>query len=328
MSKAPYVSIVTPVYGCRTCLAQLYSRLAAVLTRITPDFEIIMVNDASPDGAWEIIEELAQRDPRVKGINLSRNFGQHQAITAGLDYTTGEWVIVMDCDLQDQPEQIPVMFEAARSGFDVVFGRRANRQDTFLKRLSSQAFGKVLSTLMGQRLDPAIANFGVYHCKVIESFRRIHDVDRSFPIFVRWLGFRQTVVDIEHAERAEGRSSYTLAKLITFAVATVAAYSNKPLVISIYLGAIFSTLSFLAAIYFVIRFLTLGVGVEGWTSLMVSLYFIAGLLLANLGVLGLYVGKSFEQAKGRPLYVVRDLRNLGSEVATSAALRRSAPEDR
>jgi dolichol-phosphate mannosyltransferase len=322
MSTAPYVSIVTPVYGCKTCLAQLYSRLAAVLTKITPDFEIIMVNDASPDGAWATIEELAARDPRVKGINLSRNFGQHQAITAGLDYTSGEWVIVMDCDLQDQPEQIPKMFEAALSGFDVVFGRRANRQDTFLKRLSSTAFSSVLSTLMGQRLDPSIANFGVYHCKVIEGFRRIRDVDRSFPMFVRWLGFRQTAVDIEHAERAEGRSSYTLGKLITFAVATVAAYSNKPLVYSIYLGAIFSTFSFLMAIYYVIRFLTRGVGVEGWTSLMVSLYFIAGLLLANLGVLGLYVGKAFDQAKGRPLYVVRDLRNLGDEATRSAAAER------
>jgi dolichol-phosphate mannosyltransferase len=205
------------------------------------------------------------------------------------------------------------MFEAARAGYDVVFGRRVKRRDTFFKRLGSIAFSRVLSTLMGQRLDPAIANFGVYHHKVIEGFRRIRDVDRSFPMFVRWLGFRQTSVEIAHAERAEGRSSYTLGKLIAFAVANVAAYSNKPLVISIYLGAIFSTLSFLTAIYFVIRFLTRGVGVEGWTSLMVSLYFIAGLLLANLGVLGLYVGKSFEQAKGRPLYVVRDLRNLGAD---------------
>lgn len=310
MPKAPYVSVVTPVYGCRTCLAQLYSRLAATLSRISEDFEIIMVNDASPDGAWAAIEELAARDSRVKGINLSRNFGQHQAITAGLDHTSGEWIVVMDCDLQDQPEQILKMYEATRGGYDVVFGRRVRRQDGFLKRLSSSAFNAVLGTLMGQRLDPAIANFGVYHRKVIEGFRRIRDVDRSFPMFVRWLGFRQTSVEIEHAERAEGKSSYTLGKLIAFAVANVAAYSNKPLVISIYVGAIFSSLSFLTAIYYVARYLIHGVGVEGWTSLMVSLYFIAGLLLANLGVLGLYIGKSFEQAKARPLYVVSDLRNL------------------
>jgi dolichol-phosphate mannosyltransferase len=310
MSTAPHLSVVTPVYGCRTCLAQLYARLSATLSSISPDFEIIMVNDASPDGAWGTIEELAARDPRVKGINLSRNFGQHQAITAGLDHTSGEWVVVMDCDLQDQPEQILKMYEATRQGFDVVFGRRVRRQDGVFKRLSSRAFNGVLGTLMGQRLDPAIANFGVYHRKVIEGFRRIRDVDRSFPMFVRWLGFRQTSVEIEHAERAEGKSSYTLGKLISFAVANVAAYSNKPLVISIYIGAIFSGLSFLVALYFIGRYLFHGIGVEGWTSLMVSLYFLAGLLLANLGVLGLYVGKSFEQAKGRPLYVIRDLRNL------------------
>jgi glycosyltransferase involved in cell wall biosynthesis len=310
MPTAPFVSIVTPVYGCRTCLPQLYSRLVATVSKITPDFEIIMVNDASPDGAWASIEELAAKDARVKGINLSRNFGQHKAITAGLDHTSGEWVVVMDCDLQDQPEQILKMYEAAQSGYDVVFGRRVNRRDSFFKRTTSRVYNSILSVLMGQKLDPTTANFGVYHRSVIEGFRRIHDVDRSFPLFVRWLGFRQTSVEIEHAERAQGRSSYTLRKLLTFAITNVVAYSTKPLVMSIYVGCIFSTFSFLVALYYIYRYLTRGIGVEGWTSLMVSLYFIAGLLLANLGVLGLYVGKSFEQAKGRPLYVVRDRRNF------------------
>ena len=314
MPEPPFVSVVTPVYGCRTCLTQLHARLCGALGQISERFEIIMVNDASPDGAWETIEQLAARDPRVKGVNLSRNFGQHRAITAGLDYASGEWGVVMDCDLQDQPEQILKMFEPTKAGYDVVVGRRVARHDGFLKRLSSKAFNWVLGSLMGARLDPAVANFGVYHRSVIEGFRRIRDVDRSFPMFVRWLGFRQTSVEIEHAERAEGRSSYTLGKLISFAVANVAAYSNKPLVISIYVGVLFSTLSFVVALYFVFRYVTRGVGVEGWTSLMVSLYFIAGLLFANLGILGLYVGKSFEQAKGRPLYVVRDLRNLEGSI--------------
>jgi polyisoprenyl-phosphate glycosyltransferase len=322
MSKAPFLSVVTPVYGCQACLPKLYSRLRATLTQISDDFEIIMVNDSSPDNAWRTIEQLAAEDPRVKGVNLSRNFGQHRAITAGLDYASGEWVIVMDCDLQDQPEQILKMYEPARAGYDVVFGRRVARRDTFFKRQTSRLFNRILSELMGERLDPAIANFGIYHRRVIEGFRQIRDADRSFPIFVRWLGFRQTSVEIEHAERTEGKSAYTLSKLISFAVANVAAYSNKPLILSIYVGGAFAGVSFLAALFYLYRYLKFGVAVEGFTTLIVSLYFIAGLLFANLGVLGLYIGKNFEQAKGRPLYIVRDLRNL----APIGANRRAAAD--
>jgi glycosyltransferase involved in cell wall biosynthesis len=307
----PHISIVTPVYGCCSCLHQLYSRLRTTLERISPDFELVMVNDASPDKAWAVIEDLCRQDPRVKGVNLSRNFGQHNAITAGLEFVTGEWVVVMDCDLQDQPEEILKLYQAATAGYDVVFGRRARRQDRFLKRLSSRVFNALLSVLADQKLDPTIANFGIYRRPVIESFRRMHDTNRSFPMFIRWLGFKQTAVDIEHAERTDGRSSYTLHKLIAFAISNVIAYSNKPLILSIYFGLMISGFSLLAAVYLIFRYLHRGVGVEGWTSLMVSLFFIAGLLFANLGVLGLYIGKTFDQAKDRPLYVVQKLVNLG-----------------
>jgi glycosyltransferase involved in cell wall biosynthesis len=307
----PHISIVTPVYGCCSCLHQLYTRLRTTLERISPDFEIVMVNDASPDKAWAVIEDLCRQDPRVKGVNLSRNFGQHNAITAGLEFVTGDWIVVMDCDLQDQPEEIAKLYQAATAGYDVVFGRRVRRRDHFLKRLSSRAFNALLSVLADQKLDPTIANFGIYRRPVIESFRRMHDVNRSFPMFIRWLGFTQTAVDIEHAERTEGRSGYTLHKLIAFAISNVIAYSNKPLILSIYFGLIISGLSLLAAVYLIFRYLHRGVGVEGWTSLMVSLFFIAGLLFANLGVLGLYIGKTFDQAKCRPLYVVQKLVNLG-----------------
>ena len=310
MSSRPHISIVTPVYGCKTCLPQLCVRLRKTLEHISSEFEIIMVDDSSPDEAWAVIEELCTADSRVKGIRLSRNFGQHNAITAGLDYVTGEWVVVMDCDLQDQPEEILKMYAATKDGYDVVFGRRINRQDNFLKRTASCIFNALMSRLMDQKLDPTTANFGVYRRSVIEGFRRIRDVDRSFPVFVRWLGFRRTSVDIQHAERAEGKSSYTLRKLLRFAVSNVTAYSNKPLILSIYFGLIMSGCSILTGVYFLLRYLQRGVAVEGWTSLMVSLYFIAGLLFSNLGILGLYVGKAFDQAKARPLYVVREAVNV------------------
>jgi glycosyltransferase involved in cell wall biosynthesis len=316
--RHPVISVVTPVYGCRGCLVQLYSRLRKTLEQISPNFEIVMVDDASPDNSWTTIEEICAGDPRVKGIRLSRNFGQHKAITAGLDQVKGEWTVVMDCDLQDQPEEILKLYARASEGFDVVFGRRVDRQDGFLKRISSRFFTAFMSMLMDQRLDPTTANFGIYRKAVIEGFKRIHDADRSFPVFVRWLGFRRTTVDIEHAERAEGRSSYTLMKLISFAVTNVTSYSNKPLILSTYLGLIMSGGSIFTAICFVVRYLRYGVGVEGWTSLMVSLYFLFGLLLANLGVLGLYVGKAFDQAKGRPLYIIQKSVNMDEQSATSA----------
>ncbi|HRS18823.1 MAG TPA: glycosyltransferase family 2 protein [Bacteroidales bacterium] len=144
-----HISVVTPVYGCKTCLVELYLRLKTTLEQITQDFEIIMVNDASPDGAWETIVELAARDQRVKGINLSRNFGQHYAITAGLDHAQGEWVVVMDCDLQDQPEEIVKLYAKAQEGWDIVFARRTQRQDSFTKRLFSKIFHRVFSYLSG-----------------------------------------------------------------------------------------------------------------------------------------------------------------------------------
>jgi glycosyltransferase involved in cell wall biosynthesis len=310
MPQRPHISVVTPVYGCKTCLEQLYARLRSTLEQIGGDFEIIMVDDSSPDNAWAAIEQLCSKDSRVKGIRLSRNFGQHNAITAGLDHASGDWVVVMDCDLQDQPEEILKMYARAQEGFDVVFGRRINRQDGFLKRTTSRAFNALMGVLMDQKLDPTTANFGIYRRSVTEGFRRIHDVDRSFPVFIRWLGFRRTSVDIVHAERTEGKSSYTLYKLLSFAISNVTAYSNKPLILSIYFGLIMSGCSILMGIYFLTRYLHRGIGVEGWTSLMVSLYFIAGLLFANLGILGLYIGKAFNQIKGRPLYVIQEAVNV------------------
>jgi len=307
----PLISVVVPVYSCACCLGELYARLRETLERISPDFEIILVNDCSPDDAWEVIRGLCLQDVRVKGINLSRNFGQHYAITAGLDHASGDWSVVMDCDLQDQPEEIPKFYEAAQKGYDVVFGRRVVRRDALFKRLSSKVFNWLLGLLTGEKLDPSIANFGIYRRAVIDAVLEIRELNRSFPMFVRWLGFRRTTVEVRHAERPSGKSSYTLRKLLKFALSNVVAYSNRPLTLSIYFGLAVSGASFLFGVYLVGRYLFHGIGVAGWTSLMVSLYFIAGLLFANLGLLGLYLGKIFDEAKKRPLYAVREALNLG-----------------
>ena len=304
--ERPHISVVTPVYGCARALPELYERLVKTLTQITENFDIIMVNDQSPDEAWSVILQLSIKDPRVKGINLSRNFGQHRAITAGLDYADGEWVVVMDCDLQDQPEEIIKLYNKAQEGYDVVFGRRSERKDTFLKRLSSKIYSKSLEFLSGMKSDESTANFSIISDKVVKYFRKMREQNRGYAPFVTWLGFRRADIDIEHAPRAYGRSSYSFRKLVSLAVDTIVAHSNKPLMLSIEFGFTITFLSIMFALWLIIKYFFYGIPVEGWTSVMVSIYFIGGLLFANLGILGLYIGKIFNETKDRPLYVVSE----------------------
>jgi dolichol-phosphate mannosyltransferase len=303
-----YISVVTPVYGCREMLEILYERLKRTLSGITDKFEIIMVNDASPDNAWDTIKKLSQRDARVKGIDLSRNFGQHHAITAGLDYAKGEWVVVMDCDLQDQPEEITKLYNKAIEGNSVVFGRRYHRKDKFFKKLTSKLFYKVYNYFTeGQQVDNTVANFGIFSSSVIKNFKNMREQSRSIKLFVRWMGFDAAYIDIEHAKRQTGISSYSMGKLIELAFDRIIAHSNKPLRLFIKLGFLFSVLSFFYGTYILARYFLYGISVEGWTTVVVSMYFIGGLLFANLGILGIYIGKIFNETKKRPLYIVKEL---------------------
>jgi len=302
----PHISIVTPVYACASCLESLYERLRQTLEPISENFEIIMVNDASPDDAWERIGYLCGKDKRVKGLNLSRNFGQHNAITAGLDQVAGEWVVVMDCDLQDQPEEIPKLYSKAREGYDIVFGRRCERKDTPFKRLMSWAFYKIYDYFTEHSTDPSTANFGIFSLRVIEEIRRLREQNRNFPLFAKWLGFRSVTVDIDHSARQHGKSSYTFMKAFNLAIDSITSHSNKPLRLSIIVGFLMSALSLLYGAYLIIRYFAFDIPVEGWTSVMVSIYLIGGLIFANLGVMGLYIGKIFNETKNRPLYSIAD----------------------
>jgi len=304
------LSIVSPIYGCKECLPELYERLVASISSITPSFEIILVNDACPQNSWESIVSLCEKDSRVKGINLSRNFGQHYAISAGLDYAKGEWVVVMDCDLQDQPEEIVKFYAKAMEGYDIVFGQRIERQDSFLKKLGSQAFNKVLEYFTDTKQDNSLANFGIYARKVIDTINSYREQSRDFLLFAKMVGFRKTVIEIAHAPRAHGSSSYTLSKLIRLAIDSIVSHSNKPLRLSIQLGFFIATASLGFAFWLVMRFFLYGTTTEGWTSLMVSMFFMFGLLFAIIGIVGLYIGKIFDEVKRRPLYIVGETINL------------------
>ena len=308
-----HISVITPIYGCVSCLEMLCKRLTKTLSSITNDFEIIMINDASPDDAWTTIKFLAEQDNRVKGINLSRNFGQHRAITAGLDFAQGDWVVVMDCDLQDQPEEIVKLYNKAREGYDIVFGKRYQRRDSFIKRIGSKLFYKIYDYFTESKIDNSIANFSIVSSKVVEKLKTLREQNRSYPLFVNWVGFKRTDIEIEHAKREEGKSSYTFQKLFDLAIDSIVSQSNKPLKVSIKVGCITSALSFLYATWLFIRYFLYSVHVTGWTSVMVSIYFIAGLIFANMGILGLYIGKTFEETKQRPLYIIQEVVNFQKE---------------
>lgn len=304
------ISIVVPVYHGELMIDELITRLRKILMQIENDFEIILVNDASPDSSWNRIVQHCTIDERVKGINLSRNFGQHYAITAGLQYTQGEWIVVMDCDLQDRPEEIPNLYKKAKEGYDIVYARRTVRKDHFLKRISSTLFHSVYNWLSGMQTDKTIANFGIYHHKVIAEYNKMPEYARSFPSLIRYLGYKDTAIDVQHAERAEGKSSYSLYKLLKLSFDVIISNSNKPLRLSVGLGFGMAAVSFLLALYNLIAKWIGIIHVPGFTSTIFSIWFVGGLLLFVLGVLGLYIGKIFDQVKGRQLFVVKETLNI------------------
>ena len=306
----PRISVVSPVYKGEHMVAELVRRNVESVSLITDDYEIILVNDASPDNSWEEIVKQCAANPKVKGLNLSRNFGQHYAISAGLSFASGEWVIVMDCDLQDRPEEIPNLYRKAQEGFDIVYARRAVRKDGVVKKSTSALFYRVFRYLSGIQSDKAVANFGIYHKRVIEEFNKMPEQSRFFPSQVKYLGFKDTAIDVEHNERSEGKSSYNLLKRFKLGFDVIVSNSNKPLRFAVGLGFCMSALSFILALYNVIAKWAGVIQVPGYTTTVFSIWFVGGLLLLVMGIMGLYIGKIYDQVKGRQLFIVKDKVNL------------------
>ena len=304
--KRPHISVVSPEYRGEKMVHELVSRVVASVTTITYDYEIILVNDASPDNTWEAITAECTTNPKVKGLNLSRNFGQHYAITAGLKYATGDWVIVMDCDLQDVPEEIPNLYKKAQEGYDIVYARRVVKHVGWWKRFSSKLFHTVFDWLSGTKTDSTIANYGIFCKKAIDAYNQIPQQARSFGSLLSVVGFKYGYVETEQAESARGESSYNLHKLLKLTFDLMISNTNKPLRFAVELGFVMSMFSFILALYNVIAKLVGIIHVEGYTTTVFSIWFVGGILLFVMGVLGLYISKIFDQVKGHPLYVIKD----------------------
>ena len=307
------ISVVIPVYGCREAVPELYKRLVATLEAAGKSFEIIMVDDHCPQGSWEEIEKLCAKDNRVVGIKLSRNFGQMRAITAGLEKSVGDLVTVMDCDLQDRPEFLPLFLDKIDEGYDIVYSKRKDRKDTFIVKALSRSFYAVYNKLSDMKYDFEVGNYSIAKRKVVDAFLEMKEQNRDYIMFLMWLGYNDTTIELESDERFAGKSSYTFSKKVNLAVSLITAQSNKPLFIAVKLGFILSFAAFLFLIYLVIRNYTLKDLDIGWPSVIASIYMMGGLMLSALGIVGIYIGNIFSESKGRPIYVIDEILNRHEE---------------
>ncbi|MFH2139920.1 MAG: glycosyltransferase family 2 protein [Pseudomonadota bacterium] len=302
-SLSPSISVVVPVYGCIGCLDQLCLQLEESLATITSRFEIILVDDRSPDNAWSKITVLQAAYPSVKGIRLSRNFGQHIAITAGLAAARGDYAVVMDCDLQDPPTLIPALYGKLQEGYDMTLAKRIERSHSPFRLIAARAYFKLMSKLTDEKVDGSYGSFSMLSRKVIDGFLKFEEKERHYLFILRWLGFRIGSVDYVHQARHAGRSSYTLIRLLRHAVDGMLFQASVLLRWIVGLGFLFALSGMATAVYLAWRGIFHG-ALPGWTSLAVLILVSTGAILVSLGIIGLYVGKVFDQAKQRPLYVV------------------------
>ncbi len=305
-------SVVAPVYNEEGNLQALYDRLRPVLTQMAGEsWEIVLIDDGSRDGSWREIERLNALDARVVGLRFSRNFGHHLALTAGLDATRGQRVVTMDSDLQDQPEELPKLAAKMDEGFDLVYATRISRQHSAGKQWTSRLFLHLLNTMSDVPHEITGAVFRMMSRRFVDQLCRLRERHRLFTGLTAWLGFKQTTVEVIHGERHAGETKYTLGKMLKLALDSITSFSAKPLYYVMYLGLAISAIAVLFALYTVIRYFVIGYATLGYASVMTAVTFLGGLILMVLGVMGQYVGRIFEEQKGRPIYILEQA--LGSD---------------
>lgn len=295
------ISVVIPVYNCAGCLPALHERLTATLSTLTRDYEIVLVDDRSRDGAWEILTKLARDDRHLRVVRLSRNFGQHAAITAGLTRSRGAWTVVMDCDLQEPPEEIPRLYAKAQEGYDIVRAVREGRRHSAFRRMSASLYRRMLSEGEG---EIEFSTLSMISRKVVDAFLELRDRDREYQLVLDWLGFSQATIGFAHAERAgDSPSAYGLRELVRVALDGMFFRTTVLLRWIVLLGFLVALAGFLLGAYAIFSRYVEDTP-PGYTSIVVLLVLLSGFILISLGVVGLYVGRIFDQVKGRPLFVV------------------------
>ncbi len=305
-SNSIFLSVVSPVYLAESIIPFLVKNLKEVIKPITENFEIILVEDGSPDMSWRSIQAECVIDNRVKGVKLSRNFGQHRAISAGLAASKGNFVIVMDCDLQDNPSYIPTLLNKAKEGYDIIYTVKIERKHGLVKNFLTKSFNRIFNYLIENKSLHSNGLIGAYSLitrKVVNEFLKYGDYKRHYLMILRWLGFSCTYVTIQHEERFSGKSSYNLSKLVSHAIDGITSQSDKVLLLTVYGGFFLAFSSIIAALLIIVLYFVHGFQ-SGWASLAVLTLFSCGTIVTTIGIVGVYVGKTFEQVKGRQLFII------------------------
>jgi dolichol-phosphate mannosyltransferase len=325
MIESRILSIVVPVYNETDVIAAFYERMTAVARGLPFDeYEILFVDDGSADDTWAKVSAFAAQDPSVRPLKLSRNFGHQAAITAGLDHARGDCVVVIDSDLQDPPEVVPQMVARWQEGYDVVYGRRSSREgEGSLKLFTASAFYRLLNRLTRINIPVDVGDFRLLSRRAADQLRGLREQDRFVRGLVSWIGFRQTGVTYARDRRYAGSTKYPYRKMIKFALDGITSFSTVPLRLAMWLGYAASVFAFLYLVSVFVQKLVLGITVQGWATTMVALLFLGGVQLICLGIMGEYVGRIFNEIKGRPLYVVEEFVD-GSEDASGPPAGRGA----
>jgi dolichol-phosphate mannosyltransferase len=303
--SSPELSVVVPVFNEQENLPQLYQRLVATLDRVGLVYELILVDDGSRDQSMPIMHELAAADPRVTVIELARNFGHQVAISAGLDHARGHGVIVMDADLQDPPEVLPEFIAKWREGYEVVYAIREKRKENIFKRMAYAAFYRLLQRVAQVEIPLDAGDFCIMDRRIVDLLNGMPERSRFVRGIRSWVGFRQIGMPYERHARHAGRPKYTFTRLLYLALDGLVSFSFLPLRVITALGFVVSALSILLAMAYTIQKITIGLSPPGFATLTVAIFFLAGIQLVTIGVIGEYVGRIFEEVKRRPLYVVR-----------------------
>ena len=303
----PFISVVSPVYYAENIVEELVLQLRSVLSKITLNYEIILVEDGSTDNSWKKIEEIHNKyNKNVRGIKLSRNFGQHYAITAGIEAAKGDYVIVIDCDLQENPIYILDLYNKICENNEIVFTIKNNRKHNLFKNITASLFTKLFNYLTDNNSLKSNQNIGTYSIisrKAANAFLQYNDYHRHYLMVLRWIGFKHDYILIDHNERFAGKSSYTLSKLLKHAIDGIISQSDKLLRIFINIGLFISFTSF-TMIFIIILLFTYHGFLSGWASLASIILFSTGMILTGIGIIGIYLAKTFEQTKNRPKYII------------------------
>lgn len=304
-------SIVVPVFNEEAVIYQSYQRLKTVMDSTGEAYELLFVNDGSSDKTAELLKEFSQSDPNVNCIDFSRNFGHQIAITAGMDYAKGNAVVVIDADLQDPPELILEMISKWKEGYEVVYAVRTKRKgETFFKKQTASMFYRVLRSVTEIDIPIDTGDFRLLDRRVCEEMKKINEKNPFVRGLVSWIGFRQTAVEYVRDERAAGETKYPLKKMLKLSMDGITSFSYKPLKLASYFGILLSGLGFIYMFIVLYTKLFTNSTITGWSSLIVIQLFFSGIVLIMLGLIGEYIGRIYDEAKNRPLYIVKDVYGL------------------